>query len=641
MCGINGIFDCNGGKENYREHVKRMNASLAHRGPDDEGIFSEEGITLGHRRLSIIDLSPGGHQPMQYEHAGKKYTLIFNGELYNFRELKTGLSGEGFRFRTHSDTEVVLAAYAKWGTKCLDSFNGMFAFAIWSHSERTLFIARDRLGIKPLYFTIKDDRTIIFSSEVRALLASGLTERKIYGRGLDDFLHYQTVHCPASIVANVTMLKPGCFLLAGKEDTFYEEGEKRGPAIQSASWWPALVPREKPVTYAEACTTVRKLLREAVECRLVSDVPFGAFLSGGIDSGAIVALMSEVATAKVKTFSVTFDDSEFSEAVYARMIAKKFGTEHHEIKLSPDDFLHELPAALDAMDHPSGDGPNTFVVSKATKEAGITMALSGLGGDELFGGYEIFKRMVALEKRKWLWSLPLFSRKITGNFRKMMKPGVSSDKIAALMEMSSYDFYNAFMISRQVLSGGQIALITNGWKTGSPAPGKMAADATRSWHFDSPGQVLSRISVAEIGTYMQNVLLRDTDQMSMAHALEVRVPFLDYRLVEYVLSLPDEIKYPHTPKKLLVDSLGDLLPPEIVNRPKMGFTFPWKKWMKNELKSFCAERLEDLGKREPFDPEGISRLWNSFLRDDPRVTWSRIWPLVVLSHWLTKNGIES
>ncbi|HTL81986.1 MAG TPA: asparagine synthase C-terminal domain-containing protein, partial [Bacteroidia bacterium] len=280
---------------------------------------------------------------------------------------------------------------------------------------------------------------------------------------------------------------------------------------------------------------------------------------------------------------------------------------------------------------------NTFVVSKATKNAGITMALSGLGGDELFAGYDVFRRISKLEKSK-LMSAPLFIRKMAAGFIRTAKRNVAGDKMALLLEQKHVGFDNAYPVSRQIFLNEQMfSLFSDGYH-----PVTAVWDAARNASKKAPGkdQLISRISIAEIETYMQNVLLRDTDQMSMAHALEVRVPFLDYKLVEYVLSLPDEMKFPSTPKKLLVDSLGDLLPREIVDRPKMGFTFPWKHWMKNELKNFCEERLKDLGKREQFDPKGIDELWNKFLKDDPRVTWSRIWPLVVLSHWLGKNHIN-
>ena len=625
MCGINGIINLSG-NGNYSEAIRRMNAALAHRGPDDEGVYSKDGIAIGQRRLSIIDLSPAGHQPMFYDNG--RYVIVYNGELYNYRELKSGLTE--MQFATNSDTEVILAAYAKWGTDCLSHFNGMFAFALFDLEKNTFFIARDRLGIKPLYYdftidTESGENLLVFSSEIRALTASGFFDKSISDEGLNDYLHYQTVHAPGTILKNIKMLPPGHYLHSEKSGT--------------VCWWKAqVIPNKTEKSYSEICTDIRRLLRDAVERRLVADVPFGAFLSGGIDSSAIVALMTEVAASKVKTFSIVFDDSEFSEAVYARMIAKKFGTEHHEIKLSPDDFLHDLPAALDAMDHPSGDGPNTYVVSKATKQAGITMALTGLGGDEFFAGYDIFKRSILLEEKKWLNAFPAFVRKGGGALLKTIKPGIASEKTALILAQDKISFENYYPLSRQVLLPDQIQKIL---KTKLPDALAVKSIARNANEMAADNRYrISRTSIAETGTYMQNVLLRDADQMSMAHALELRVPFLDYTLVEYVLNLPDEIKFPHTPKKLLVDAMGDLLPREIVDRPKMGFTFPWKKWMKNELRGFCEERITILGEQKQFNAEGLRSLWNDFLNDNPRVTWSRIWPLVVLGHWIKKNQID-
>ena len=621
MCGINGIVNL-GRTGNFGNQLRKMNAALAHRGPDNDGVFEKEGIALGHRRLSIIDLSSAGLQPMFYDQS--RYTIIYNGELYNFRELKKELSE--ITFKTNSDTEVILAAYAKWGENCLKHFNGMFAFAIYDQSNQELFIARDRLGIKPLYYSQMNEQ-LLFSSEIRALLASGMIPKKMDLNSLEDYLLYQTVHAPATIIENVKMLMPGHFMKINN-----------GSVIVKCWWKPVIKKNDHEVDYSTVCKDVRQLLRDAVERRLVADVPFGAFLSGGIDSSVIVGLMSEVASSPVNTFSVTFDDSEFSESIYANQIAKKFKTIHHEIKLKPEDFLNELPNALDAMDHPSGDGPNTFVVAKATKMAGITMALSGLGGDELFCGYDIFKRSLELQNKKWLNSVPRPIRKVAGNFIRKKSSDVAGEKKAAILELKKINFESFYPISRQVLLNQQFKKIQNSKFKIQNFVFEIVSVIEKE--FSDDNYLMSRVSIAEISTYMQNVLLRDTDQMSMASALEVRVPFLDYKLVEYVLNLPDDMKFPITPKKLLVDAVSDLLPSEIVNRPKMGFTFPWKNWMKNELKEFCETRLNSLGKRKPFDANGIKELWNSFLNDDPKVTWSRIWPLVVLSHWIEKNKID-
>ncbi len=629
MCGINGILGLSD-KKNAEQKVIAMNTAMKHRGPDDQGFFIDKKIALGHRRLSIIDLSAAGHQPM-HSFDGR-YLIVYNGELYNFRELKfelqrvvSGSKEQAYLFQTNTDTEVILASYIRWGAECLNRFNGMFAFAIWDSHTKELFIARDRLGIKPLYYYFTEG-ILAFSSEIRSLLASDLIKRKLDETSLIDYLRYQTVHAPNTMVKGVKMLMPG----------HYMKGSFNKVTIHS--YWnisETISDESKGKSYKEVCSDVNTLLTKSVERRLIADVPFGAFLSGGIDSSAIVGLMSKVSTEKIKTFSVTFDESEFSEAKYAQLIAKKFNTDHHEIKLKPADFIEQLPNALKAMDHPSGDGPNTYIVSKATKEAGITMALSGLGGDELFAGYDVFKRSLDLNKKNWLNLFPSFARGIGGDILTTLKPGVASEKISELLKQNKVNFNSFYPLSRQVLMDNQILEIVNQ----KELPINKVFEIVKETNTSNLQSEISKVSIAEISTYMQNVLLGDADQMSMAHALEVRVPFIDYTLVEYVLGVPDKFKIPTSPKKLLVDALGDLLPSEIVNRPKMGFTFPWKQWMKQELKNFCEEKIISLSKRKPFNEKGMIKLWNDFLSDKPNITWSRIWYLVVLENWLQENDI--
>lgn len=319
----------------------------------------------------------------------------------------------------------------------------------------------------------------------------------------------------------------------------------------------------------------------------------------------------------------------------SRSNMEKFKTEHHEIQLSPADFLELLPSALKAMDHPSGDGPNTYVVSKATKEAGISMALTGLGGDELFAGYPVFKQMHRLEGLKALWKLPLSLRNLAGNSLYKIKPGMAAGKIRAALAEKYYSFGNNFAYTRRVLLEEQIALLL-----AEPPDPTDSLVASLEMGTGVDGNNLSGTSRAEIGSYMQNVLLRDADQMSMAHALELRVPFLDYRLVEYVLAVPDKIKYPHSQKKLLTDSLPHILPDNIIKRPKMGFVFPWAQWLKHELHDLAHHQLMELGSRPIFKEEAVRKIWQQFKEGDPNVSYSRIWPMVVLSHWLEQNKVS-
>lgn len=627
MCGITGIF----GLENTQEaqdKINWMNNTLAHRGPDAKGTFVQPNIALGHQRLAIIDLSAAGNQP--FYSPDKRFCMVYNGEVYNYLDVKKELPE--FNFQTQSDTEVILAAYQKWGKSCLEKLNGMFALAIWDKQEETLFIARDRMGIKPVYY-YKSDENFVFASEIRALLKSDLIPKKLNPSGLTDYLRYQTVHAPETILQDVFMLLPGHCLTISKNK------------FEIVQYWNILKSYKNTSdkqAYPDVKNQIQETLLQAVEKRLVADVPYSAFLSGGIDSSIIVGLMSQVAKQKVKTFSVTFAEPEFSEARFAKIIADKFQTDHTEIQLSPDDFLELIPNALQSMDHPSGDGPNTYVVSKVTKAAGITVALSGLGGDELFAGYDIFKRSLKLENYAWMGKIPKTFRKLGGEGIKMLKSSVATDKIAEILKQEKLDFENTYPLSRQVLMDEILLKVLN---KNSSLQGKEGLEISNVKKIvnslkDEKIPLLSKVSYAEVNSYMQNTLLRDTDQMSMAHALEVRVPFLDHELYEYVFGIRDSFKYPHSPKKLLVDSVGDLLPDKVVNRPKMGFVLPWENWLKKELKSFAETKIASLAKRSYFHENEINQLWKRFLNQDQKITWARIWILVVLENWLQENGVS-
>lgn len=600
----------------------QMNECMAHRGPDANGLWSDDTVALGHRRLSIIDTSEAGNQP--FFSRDRKLIIVFNGEIYNYLELKKELAAD-YNFITESDTEVMLAAYMRWGIDCIHRFLGMFGFALYDTEKDTLFIVRDRLGVKPVYYADTKEG-LLFASEIRPILSTNLVERKISHQALSDYIHYQTVHAPDTIIDGIKMLMPGHYMQLDKS------GRKTIP------YWSAIDKCEKgDVAYdtTHIKKRIQDLMLSSVEIRMRADVPFGAFLSGGIDSSIIVGLMSKITSHPVKTFSVTFHEKEFDESPYSSIIAKKFNTEHTPIRLHATDFLHLVPDALQAMDHPSGDGPNTYVVSKVTREAGVKMALSGLGGDELFAGYDVFTRMKSLEDKQWMNMAPQGLRSLAGKMYLKAKPSVSSEKIATVLGSEKMDFKNVYPLSRQVLNDATAEQLLHATKAFENPVAHIAQQAAKS-----KLPLLSKVSVAEMETYMQNVLLRDSDQMSMAHALELRVPFLDHRLVEFVLSVNDDVKYPHTPKQLLTESFADLLPDEVINRPKMGFTFPWTLWMRGELKPFCEENIAALSQIEALDAKEAAQLWQRFLNNDPFITWSRVWPLVVLGHWVKQHDVH-
>ncbi len=629
MCGITGIVGNSINTSVYQTAIQKMTDAIAHRGPNSQGLWNDEHCFFGHRRLSIIDLSEAGNQPFISQDG--RYILVYNGELYNYKDLKFelqrvehGSKNIPYIFKTNTDTEVILASYLRWGNNCMKRFNGMFAFAIWDTVEQKLLIGRDRLGVKPLYYQYKNN-TLVFASEIRALIYSGIIDKKINPSAVAEYIQYSTVHAPNTMLQDVKVLMPGHFI----------EFNIQHSTFSILNYWNIndYTKTKQDLSYKETCDKVNELLTASVERRLVADVPFGAFLSGGIDSSAIVGLMSKVSTEKIQTFNVSFDEGEFSEAKYAKQISQKFNTQHHEIKLTPTDFLNQLPEALAAIDHPSGDGPNSYIVSKATKQAGITMALSGLGGDELFAGYDIFKRFYELEKKAWLNVIP--AKGLIGKLISAKKKSVQGDKTSEILALNSINGHQAYPINRKLFNQSDYqSLLKNKYNDSNFIFNLIKNSTTDKQH------TLSRVSLYEIETYMQNILLRDADQMSMAVALEVRVPFLDYQLVEFVLGVKDEYKFPHTPKKLLIDSLGDLLPNEIVNRPKMGFTLPWKEWLKGDLREFCEDNIIQFSKRSFVNREAVLIIWNRFLNNDPKITWSRVWHLVVLNNWINTHHIE-
>ena len=620
MCGIAGYvrFDSLPADPAI---IKKMTDAMAHRGPNAEGFFVKNSIALGHRRLSIIDLSETANQP--FVDASGNLRLAFNGELYNFREVKATISGHSFR--TSSDTEVLVEAYARNGIDCIKQFKGMFAFAIWDEAKKELSIARDRMGVKPLYYYHGTD-FFLFASEIRGVIASGLIKPKLNQEALKDYFSFQSVSSPLSIIEGIQQLEAGHYIRI-----------KNNQVEIKAYWDIASVRKEYDFTSREQVTQkIKKLLLQSVEGRMISDVPFGAFLSGGIDSSAVVGLMAAVSTNPVNTFNVSFAEKSFDESVFAELVAKKFNTRHQRIVLQPTVMLDELENAFNAMDTPSGDGINTYVVSKAVKQTGLTVALSGIGGDELFAGYPFFKKFTQLNKFGLLWNNTRLMRKLVAKAADLTTPG-SSGKMQQLLNTGSTKIEDVYPVFRKILTAKQLKGITN-LSNGRVTELEKKFFTLASKMHQYP--LLSQVSIAELIGYTQQTLLKDTDQMSMAVSLEVREPFFDHELVEYVLNIPDSIKYPTYPKQLLVEALGNMLPSEIVHRKKQGFTFPWTLWMKNELRSFCDARINALSERDFINPAAIKHLWKSFLSNDKNVRWMEIWLLVVLEYWLSKNNIE-
>ncbi|HEY4290071.1 MAG TPA: asparagine synthase (glutamine-hydrolyzing) [Puia sp.] len=622
MCGIAGIINLDGRGSN-ESSIRKITRAMEHRGPDAEGFFEEEGIAFGHLRLSIIDLSTAANQPFP-DNSGR-FVMVFNGEIYNYAEVKRLIPE--YLFHTTSDTEVLIAAYAKWGKDCVKYLRGMFAFAIWDKEQKELFIARDRMGVKPLYY-YKDDKRLIFASEVRGILATGIVERKLSHKALVDYFSYQSVSYPYSPVEGILQLEAGAWMTmkAGRlqKGVYWDVSDR---AIDFDFSDQALIQRR-----------IRDLMLQSIERRLVSDVPVGAFLSGGIDSSAVVGLMAEAGSSRPNTFNISFEEKEYDESAYANIIARKFNTNHTKILLKPSVFLDELQNALNSMDTPSGDGINTYVVSKAIRNKGMTVALSGAGGDELFAGYPFFDQYIRLQNKKGLWNISPGLRKLLAGLLSAGNREGKTGKISQLLQLPSIGIEQAYPVFRQILSPSLLQHLTSLADPGLAGTAVGDALAMRTDRLVSL-PLLSQVSIAEYLGYTQHTLLKDTDQMSMAVSLEVREPFFDQDLVEFVLAIPDRWKKPVYPKSLLVESLKPLLPDEIVHRKKQGFLFPWNSWLKNELKPFADQHIKNMAQRPFVRGKNLIDYWDRFQRGDRNVRWPELWLFIVLEYWMEKNGV--
>jgi asparagine synthase (glutamine-hydrolysing) len=641
MCGICGVI---GGKsgEVTESWVRAMLDGMVHRGPDDEGVLAKPGAMLGMRRLSIIDLA-GGHQPVYNEDG--TVGVVFNGEIYNFASLRASLEDRGHRFRTRSDTEVIVHAYEEWGQDCLQQLRGMFAFALWDGrlgsdgGDSRVLLARDRLGIKPLYYTIADE-TLLFASEVRALLASGAVPRRLAPEAIEAYLLFGSLVEPLTLVEGVFSLPPGHALLiscrGARECT-------PAPYWDLADAARASRQRDLPQTLPEAARITRPLLEQAVRSHLIADVPLGLFLSSGLDSTALAALASRERRG-LHTFTIVFPEQEFSEAEIARRTAKQLGTEHAELMISGDQMLARLPQAVGALDQPSMDGINTYFVSWAARQAGLKVALSGLGGDEVFGGYPTFRMTPRAA------ALAALARCVPAAARRAMsealvavgRNGRGSSRTDALRKLAAIwsdpaFLPHAYFFTRLLFTPQQIERLTTRPTAPSaddaPSPWRAALEQMARQARQLGGD--AAVSLLEMRAYMAHTLLRDTDAMSMAHSLEVRVPLLDHPLVEFVTALPDRARRGRRlPKALLVEALAGLLPREVITQPKRTFTFPWQRWLHGPLGLEVAMRLGHLtpSLAEILDRDAVHSVWRSFLLG--RTGWARPWSLFVLNEWV-------
>ncbi len=630
MCGIFGILSREG--DVSRDVLARAQKCLALRGPDDSGAVVVDGsvapcqLGFAHTRLSIIDLSPLGHQPMQDPDTGN--WIVFNGEIYNFRELRTELEAAGVEFRSHSDTEVILAAYREWGESCLTRLGGMFAFALWDAPRKRLLLARDPMGIKPLYYH-QSEQTFIFASEVRTLLRTRLVPRKVDPTGVLSYLAFGSVYEPWTIVEGVRAVTPGHVLTV-------ENG-----SVSSREYWNLLQYSARAESQSPSGNGIGSadqlpaILRDAVLSHLVSDVPVGLFLSGGIDSSALVAILSHNGV-RANTFSLVFQEAEFNEGQYSREIARRFRTEHHEIAVSQQDTLAVLPDALCAMDQPTIDGINTYLVSAKARAAGVKVALTGLGADEMFAGYSNFRRVPRMEAfSKQFGRLPRLARQpLAASMAMFAGRGDRSRKLAELATGQDSVVHPYFLVRMLFGAAEREVLAGEGFGDSERALESVLRESIAQSSTLDP---VNRVSYLESHFYMRNTLLRDSDFMSMAHGLELRVPFLDRALVEACFRIPGERKLEgNSPKGLLLASLGVELPREIVDRPKRGFTLPFERWLRGEMRPVVEEALlKSNWDQTSITASAVREVWNRFFAGE--TSWSRPWSLFVLTQWCGQN----
>ncbi len=617
MCGLAGIL----GTTPLPAEAGRMTDALRHRGPDDRGtatLRAADGPAgeVGHTRLAVLDPTSAGRQPFRSEDG--RWTLIYNGEIYNFRELRDELRRGGHRFRSDTDTEVLLRGWIEHGPAFLERLRGMFAFAIWDAGQGRGVLARDPFGIKPLYYAVPGP--VVFASEVRAILASGLVPPRLSATGLRSYLAAGSVQEPLTLIEGVRMLPAGTRL-----DIEWRDG-RPVPGDPVAYGPDPLMVGDDPIRdRAAAARAVRDALRDSVAAHLVSDVPLGFMLSGGIDSSAVVAVASEVSDQALDTFNVTFGEAG-GEAEHARAVAGRFGTSHHEILLEGGHALGLLPDAFAAMDQPSQDGLNTYVVSRAIRQAGIKVALSGLGADELCGGYPAFDRA---RRVRPVIAVPLPLRRLAARGAGRLG-GIRGGKLRSVLEEASVA-RGAYAGSRLFLDDGTVRALTGDGRplTMPVAPAGLSTLREVAWY--------------EVNGYMRNTLLRDSDVFSSAHGLELRVPFVDRHFAGVAGRIDDRLVLdPDMPKPALVRAVADLLPRQVWDRPKQGFVLPLDRWLRDELRgeveaAFSDGALEQVG----LAPGPAREIWHRFLDRRGGMNYSRPWALFTLARWAREHGVAA
>ncbi|HDS09541.1 MAG TPA: asparagine synthase (glutamine-hydrolyzing) [Firmicutes bacterium] len=624
MCGIFGIIDYN---RNYsRETLKKAADTLVHRGPDDEGYLISPPAFFGHRRLSIIDLQTG-HQPIFNE--DESICILFNGEIYNFHELDFELKSKGHVFKSKSDTETIIHLYEEKGEDFINYLRGMFSLALWDSKEEKLILARDRMGQKPLFYLLGHGK-IIFSSELKAILTLPEISREIDTDSLLLYLSLQYVPAPLSIFKDIQKLEPANYLV-------FQNGELKS---LKRYWHPVFYPKSD-ISFNDACSNLLTLTKESVRLRLISDVPLGAFLSGGIDSGIIVALMSELSGSPVKTFSIGFNEPGYDEVNYARLIADRYKTEHHEFIVTPNaaEIFEDLVYYYNEPFADSSAIP-TYYVSKLTREH-VTVALNGDGGDESFGGY---RRYVAARLFERFSGYPDFVRDAMISFGRIIpvskERGTGLSRVKRFLELMKKDPFNSYRELMNHFSDDMLSKLLKPEFLNKKALTDFLYISLFKYleDLDPEADFIDKVMYLDQMTYLPNDLLVKVDIAGMMNSLECRSPFLDHKIVEFAASLPAEFKIKgNCKKRILKHTFREYLPPEIINRGKMGFGVPINRWFRNELKDFVRDHLlsKSFYSRGYFNFEYVNRMINEHQENRSDYGY-QLWNLLFLKLWFDK-----
>ena len=627
MCGIAAVVGAYA-PEVAEGAVSAMTRAQQHRGPDDEGVevISTQGgsVALGSRRLAILDLSPAGHQPMRDEATGN--VLAYNGEIYNFLELRAELEAKGHSFSGRGDTEVVLIGYREWGRGVFDRLRGMFGLALWDAREQRLMVARDHLGIKPLYYSFTD-QGFVCASELKALLAGALVSPSLDRRALGGYLAYGAVQEPLTIVEQVKVLPAGSWL----------EIDVHGKKSNEGRYWDFPQIEASRSSEAELVERGRELLERSVSRHLLSDVPLGVFLSSGIDSTAIAGLARKMSDQDVHAFTVSFPGAgNLDEGPIALRSADRLGLVFHDIAVDEATCMSWVEAGLDSMDQPAMDGLNTYIVSRAVREAGLTVALSGQGGDDVFGGYQSSQLIPKFERLSPLTKVvPASVRGPLVELLTRHRGYASSTKAGDIA--AANDLTGRYLMLRRALADRDLRSL--GFDAGA-----LGLDRNFLHGAIRPGAYVADDPVASVGRletsyYLGNTLLRDGDVYGMANSLEIRVPFLDRDVVDWAFSIPGSALLPKgaKPKHLLRKMCADFLGPDQLDMPKRGFGLPMDEWLKGPLKRLKEEGLMTAIDSGLVTGDGVRAVEANYGRDDYRSAWTRIWTLVALGRWLEQN----